>query len=152
MFRSEQHRRGREGGRKDVTLAAAHWNIAKEEDTSKSGIESIFHFFHPWSTWHKWINTHKRSTSVGRVLTSVTAETSAPLGKIDREKETHLRNIQNKDRYSWKVSAASAAMTFKSIYKAGAGRFLQRGHVRLIFGLSPRLKLHIRSEENQALW
>lgn len=81
---------------------------------------------------------------------TVTAATSAQLGK-NRQYDTHLRNIQNKERYKRKVSAASATVKFRSIYKAVADWFLQRGHVHLIFGLSPLLKLHIRSEENQAL-
>lgn len=90
-------------------------------------IKKQINFLYPWPAWHKWIHTQtvqtlERKTHLDQLwlcsYLTVTAETSA------RRHDTHLGNIQNKERYERKV--ASATVKFRSIYKAVADRFLQR--------------------------
>lgn len=117
-------------------------------------------FLYPWPAWHKWINTQTVQTKVpwnakciltnfGCVLTSRFCRNICPTWKkIDSTtptSETSKIKSVTSGRYRQLLQQC------RSIYKAVADWFLQRGHVHLIFGLSPRLKLHIRSEENQAL-
>lgn len=101
----------RRGERKDVTLAAAHWNSAKEKDTSISGIESKSISCIPAT--HKWINAQTLQTKVpwnakhvltnfGCALTSQSLQTHLPdLGKWTVWTPPPKR--PNKARYNRKV-------------------------------------------------
>lgn len=111
------------GGRKDVTLAA--------QDTSGSDTESKSISCIPAT--HKWINTQTLQTNVPWKMQNMSCATLAAFVPhshcrhtcLTGQAQTHLRHIQIElvTTGTRKVSAASATVKFKTIYKAVAGWF-----------------------------